>query len=80
MDLTTSKGTPLSKYSSMAPMRIPWPLKESKPNSDAARLIRLRNSLLVSARKPLGCLHEKRGWSFGDLFTEKWFESAACGS
>ena len=55
-DLTTSKGTPLRRYSRVAPMRMPWPLRDSIPSSDAARLMRLRNSVVDGEMIVEGCL------------------------
>ena len=80
MDFTTSKGTPLNRYSSIAPIWMPWPLRGSRPSSAATKLMCLRNSVQASAWRPLGCLQVKRGWSGGGLLMERWLARVAWGS
>ena len=80
IDFTTSKGTPLNKYSRVAPIQMPWPLMDSMPSCEAARLSLLRNSFLVRGRSPLGCRQANKGWSCGGLLTARWLARAANGS
>ena len=80
MDLTTSKGTPLNKYSSVAPMHMPWPFRGSMPSSEATKLICLRNLVLMRGRIPLGCFQENKGWSSGGSLIRKWLARAEKGS
>jgi hypothetical protein len=60
MDLTTSKGIPLSKYSRVPPILRPWPLRSGRFAARAMDDNLLTSSGFESGLNPLLCFHAKR--------------------
>ena len=77
---TTSKGVPLSRYSSVAPTQMLWPFKGVSHALSAARLSVLSRRDLVSGEWPEAVRKAKREPCLGGLLTMRWLRKASSGS
>ena len=78
--LTTSKGTPHSRYSKVDPIWIPCPGCFSSPFSSMILWILVRKMVLVIGRMLSLCLNAKRWFPSGRLLILIWFARAFCRS
>lgn len=80
MVFTTSKGTPRNRYSSVPPMRKPWPFRSGSLAAAVTVASLLVSSFLDNGLMPLACFQANRCAVPLAGFTRKWFSNAAFGS
>ena len=71
LTLTTSNGIFRSKYSGVAPMRMPWPFKGGRPAAVMAVSRTFTNFERVRGVKPVLERYANRGTAAGGSFTWK---------